>query len=298
MSGKNAPAPTTPGFTGRLGDARSGGFYPVPQRYGLHLALSCPSGLRIAIAHALLRLEGRVALHLLPPVPGEGGDHPELRAWYQASRHGHPGPYTAPLLTDAWTGRIVSDRPGDIVTDLATHYGGARELLPVDASQRSRAQELSDLFDRDIGEAAGEAGEARSGAAEALERLLAALGSLEALLERRPYVLGERLTTVDVHLWTTLVRLDHVDRWHLDARATHRIAAHPQLWAYARRLLALPEFGQQLRTSDILSRHHVHCRGLEAAGAAVRIIDWQRPAPLPESCTEQRSNVAAGCRRL
>ncbi|MCK1798157.1 glutathione S-transferase family protein [Streptomyces sp. XM4193] len=296
MSGKNAPAPTTPGFNGRLGDARSGGFYPAPQRYGLHLALSCPSGLRIAITHALLRLEDRVALHLLPPVPGEGGDHPELRPWYQASRHGHPGPYTAPLLTDAWTGRIVSDRPGDIVTDLATHYGDARELLPVGASQRSLARELAELFDRDIGEAAGLAGEAGPGAAEALERLLTALGSLETLLERRPYTLGERLTTTDVHLWTTLVRLDHVDRWHLDAAATRRIAAHPRLWSCARRLLALPEFGQQLRTSDILSRHHVHCRGLEAAGAAVRIIDWQRPAPPPETRSEQRSPVA-GSRR-
>lgn len=270
-------------FTGRIGDSQGGGFYPAPHRYALHLALSCPAGLRIAITHSLLRLEDQVGLTLLPPVPGEGGDHPQLHEWYEASRHGYEGPAAAPVLTDGWTGRIVSDDPTHIVTDLATHFAGDLELVPSQPARLDQLHALHTMFDHDIGEAAQRAGDPalRSGSAEALEQVLAALGTVEALLSRQPYLLGERLTSADVHLWATLVQLDHVHRWHLDADATHRIAGHPELWSYARRLLALPEFGRHLRVPDILARHHAHCRGLEAAGAAVRIIDWQHTDPRP-----------------
>jgi putative glutathione S-transferase len=75
-------------------------------------------------------------------------------------------------------------------------------------------------------------------------------------------------------LWVTLVQLDTVHRHHLDASAVQRIAAHPALWAYARRLAAHPAFGAHLDLDGIARRHHAHCRGLEAAGSAVQILDW------------------------
>ncbi|GAB2962600.1 hypothetical protein GCM10027075_72970 [Streptomyces heilongjiangensis] len=53
-----------------------------------------------------------------------------------------------------------------------------------------------------------------------------------------------------------------------------RIADHPHLWAYARRLAAHPAFGIHLDLDGIARRHHAHCRGLEAAGVAVRSVDW------------------------
>ncbi|CAM5231839.1 hypothetical protein STENM223S_10112 [Streptomyces tendae] len=55
----------------------------------------------------------------------------------------------------------------------------------------------------------------------------------------------------------------------------HRTTEHPRLWAYARRLTAHPAFGPHLDLDGIARRHHAHCRGTEAAGAAVPIMDWQ-----------------------
>lgn len=83
-----------------------------------------------------------------------------------------------------------------------------------------------------------------------------------------------RLTAADIDLWVSLVQLDTVHRCHLDASAVHRIAGLTALWSYARRLAAHPAFGTQLDLDGIARRHHGHCRGLEAAGAAVQILDW------------------------
>ncbi|GGZ44414.1 hypothetical protein GCM10010344_07150 [Streptomyces bluensis] len=50
----SAPSPAgVPPFWSRIGrDARSG-YYAVPHRCRLHLALSCPYGLEIAVTHSL-----------------------------------------------------------------------------------------------------------------------------------------------------------------------------------------------------------------------------------------------------
>jgi putative glutathione S-transferase len=90
----------------------------------------------------------------------------------------------------------------------------------------------------------------------------------------REFLIRDHITAADVELWVTLVQLDTVHRHHLDAAAVQRIADHPTLWAYARRLTAHPAFGTHLDLDGIARRHHAHCQGLEAAGAAVQILDW------------------------
>ncbi|NUR68368.1 MAG: hypothetical protein HOQ47_21655, partial [Streptomyces sp.] len=35
-----------------------------------------------------------------------------------------------------------------------------------------------------------------------------------------------------------------------------------------------PAFGAHLDLDGIARRHHARCRGLEAAGSAVQILDW------------------------
>ncbi|GAA0666343.1 hypothetical protein GCM10010193_17370 [Kitasatospora atroaurantiaca] len=117
-----------PSLRGRIGhDARSG-YYPVPHRYRLHLALSCPHGLQIAVTHSLLGLDGTLPVTLLPALPDAGDDgYLALRPLYEASSHQHPGPAEAPVLSDGWSGRIVSTDPAEILTDLARRF---RRRLP------------------------------------------------------------------------------------------------------------------------------------------------------------------------
>ncbi|MER7561375.1 glutathione S-transferase C-terminal domain-containing protein [Streptomyces sp. NPDC097941] len=265
-----------PAFRGRIGrDARSG-HYAVPRRYRLHLAAACADGLRIAVVHSLLGLDDVCPVTFLDPVPDcPDGGHSALRPLYEASAHRYTGAAVAPVLSDDWSGRIVSTHAADITRDLARHFGGGRPALyPCGAESETDAVER---MGRAIEQAAQQAGSAGGGDADrvaALERLLDTLGSLERWLEGRAYLIRDHITAADVELWVTLVQLDTVHRDHLDAAAVQRIADHPTLWAYARRLTAHPAFGTHLDLDGIARRHHAHCRGLEAAGAAVQILDW------------------------
>ncbi|WP_329393282.1 glutathione S-transferase C-terminal domain-containing protein [Streptomyces lydicus] len=266
-----------PSLRGRIGgDARSG-HYAVPHRYRLYLSPSCPHCLGIAITHSLLDLGDTLPVTLLPAVPdGPDGGYAALRPLYEASSHQHPGPAAAPVLSDGWTGRIVTTHAADILRDLAGRFGGHGPAL-YPPQDRERIEALGRLCERDLNEAAQQAGRyGVDGAARAaaLDALLGALAALERRVAGRDHVLGGELTAADVQLWVTLVQLDTVHRWHLDAEAVHRIAGYRQLWAYARRLAALPAFGAHLDLDGIARRHHARCRGQEAAGAAVQIVDW------------------------
>ncbi|MDT9686228.1 glutathione S-transferase C-terminal domain-containing protein [Streptomyces sp. TRM76323] len=288
--------PSLPPFRGRIGSDANSGYHAVPHRYRLHLSLSCPHCLRIAITHSLLALDGVLPVVLLPAVPDEpDGGHSALRPLYEASAHRYPGPTAAPVLSDDWTGRIVSTHTPEILRDLARGFGGDGPGRPALYPRGAEAQidAVERLCAHHIGRAAQHAGQAGTDATArraALASLYRALGSLERRLATRDFVLGDEPTAADVRLWVTLVELDGVHRRHLDAAAVHRIADHPHVWAYARRLAAHPAFGPHLDLEGIARRHHAHCRGLEAAGEAVQILDWAvhvaegtaaRPAPAP-----------------
>lgn len=274
----SATFPTAvPTFRSRIGrDARSG-YYAASRRYRLHLALSCPHSVQIAVVHGLLGLDDTVPVTLLPAVPdAPGGGHRALRPLYEASAHQHPGPAAAPVLSDGWTGRIVSTHTPDILRDLARRFGGdGPDLHPPGAEEA--VEEVARLCEQGIAAAAQRAGRWDGDPASrdtALATLLDALDALERRLDGRQYLLGDGPTLADVQVWATLLQLDTVHRHHLDAAAVHRITGHPRLWAYARRLAAHPAFGSRIDLDGIARRHHAHCRGREAAGAAVPIVDW------------------------
>ncbi|MGW2649390.1 glutathione S-transferase C-terminal domain-containing protein [Streptomyces sp. NPDC001393] len=266
-----------PVFRGRIGrDARSG-HYAVPHRYRLHLSTADPDGLRLAVGHSLLRLDGSCPVTVLPAVPDcPGGGHSALRPLYEASAHHYTGPALAPVLSDDWSGRIVSTHARDILRDLDRFpREGGPALYP--CGQESVIGAVERMCAEGIEEAAQRAGQAGADPAEqaaALEVLLDTLGRLESRLTGEEYLVDGRLTAADVELWGALVQLDTVHRCHLDASAVHRIAGHRALWAYAARLAARPAFGRHLDLDGISRRHHGRCRGLEAAGAAVQILDW------------------------
>ncbi|MFF4018620.1 glutathione S-transferase C-terminal domain-containing protein [Streptomyces sp. NPDC001843] len=276
---------TVPVFRGRLGrDARSG-HHAVPHRYRLHLSTACPDGLRLAIGHSLLGLDHECPVTLLPAVPDRpGGGHSALGPLYEASAHHYTGPALAPVLSDDWSGRIVSTHTPDILRDLDRFCpDGPTSLYP--CGTESQIEAVERLCAEGIQEAAQRAGQADADPAQraaALDLLLDTLGRLERYLDGEEYLVAGRLTAADVELWVALVQLDTVHRCHLDAGAVHRIAGYPVLWAYARRLAAHPAFGTHLDLDGIALRHHGHCQGLEAAGAAVQILDWTGHATDPQ----------------
>ncbi|POX51640.1 glutathione S-transferase [Streptomyces sp. Ru71] len=270
-------APSAHAFRGRIGrDARSG-HYAVPRRYRLHVSTACPDGLRIAVTHSLLGLDESCPVTFLPAVPDcPDGGHAALRPLYEASAHHYPGPALAPVLSDDWSGRIVSTHARDIMRDLDRHFASGRPALypcgldaEIDAVERLCADGIEEAAQR-AGSATADPGER----AAALRVLLAALDHAEQWLSGQDHYLGEHITAADVELWVALVQLDTVHRHHLDAAAVQRVADHPVLWSYARRLAAHPAFGGRLDLDGMSRRHHARCRGLEGAGSAVQILDW------------------------
>jgi putative glutathione S-transferase len=266
-------------FRGRIGLDTHSGHYAVPRRYRLHLTTACPDGLRIAVGHSLLALHDICPVTLLPAVPDcPGGGHSALRPLYEASVHPYTGPALAPVLSDDWSGRIVSSHASDILRDLDRCFGAEHDRL---YPSRAEAEigEVERLCAQGIEAAAQRAGRADATAAEraaALDVLLDSLAGLERRLAGREFLIGDELTAADVELWVALVQLDTVHRHHLDADAVHRVAGHPALWAQARRLAGRPAFGDHLDLDGIARRHHARCAGLEAAGSAVQILDWAR----------------------
>ncbi|MFF4692136.1 glutathione S-transferase C-terminal domain-containing protein [Streptomyces sp. NPDC001307] len=281
---------TAPVFRGRIGrDARSG-HYAVPHRYRLHLSTACPDGLRLAVGHHLLGLDGSCLVTVLPAVPDcPGGGHSALRPLYEASAHRYTGPALAPVLSDDWSGRIVSTQARDILRDLDRFpHEGRAALYPcglesvIEAVERMCAEGIEEVAQR-----AGQAGADPAERAAALDVLLDTLGRLDNRLAAEEYLVDGRLTAADVELWVALVQLDTVHRCHLDASAVHRIAGHRALWAYAGRLAAHPAFGRPLDLDGISRRHHGRCQGLEAAGAAVQILDWARHAAAAQDASRR-----------
>ncbi|RFU84012.1 glutathione S-transferase family protein [Streptomyces triticagri] len=256
----SATYPTAaPSLRSRIGsDPEGGGYYAAPRRYRLHLALSCPDSLQIAVVHRLLRLDDTLPVTRLPAVPdAPDGGYLALRPLYEASAHHHPGPSLAPVLSDAWSGRIVSTHAPDILRDLARRFGDAGPVLHPCGAEAD-LERIGLLCERVHGAAqrAGSADPAERYAA--VEDLLDVLAVLEGRLTSHAYITTGGLGLADIQLWATLVQLDTVHRPHLDPETVRRIAAHTQLWAYASGLTERPEFGGQLDLDGIEQRRRAH----------------------------------------
>ncbi|GGZ44408.1 hypothetical protein GCM10010344_07140 [Streptomyces bluensis] len=78
---------------------------------------------------------------LLPAVPdAPGGGHLALRPLHDASEHRHRGPAVAPVLSDDWSGRVVSTHAPDILRDLPRRFGGDGPVLhPCGTEDAARA---------------------------------------------------------------------------------------------------------------------------------------------------------------
>ena len=76
----------------------------------------------------------------------------------------------------------------------------------------------------------------------------------------RPYLLGERATESDWHLFSTLVRFDAVYYTALRINL-RRLVDYPNLWAYTRRLYAYPGVAETVWL-DHVKKHNFDDLGL------------------------------------
>ena len=244
---------------GAPGPTGEGGFEAQPGRYHLYVALTCPWASRTLIGRKLKKLEDIVSVAVVEPVltdQGWGfGDYPGatrdevngadyLHQLYTRADPEITGRATVPVLWDRKRGTIVNNESADILRMMNSGFGDladpAIDLYP----EELRAD--IDVLDADIYERLNN-GVYRAGFATtqlAYEEAFAAVfGMLDALEQRlsdgRPYLLGIRLTEVDVRLFVTLVRFDAA--YHgLFKCNLRRLADYPALSRHLERMLALP----------------------------------------------------------
>ena len=285
-------------FRGRI--TAEGPFTPAADRYHLYVSLACPYAHRTLIVRALKGLQDAISVSVVDPLrdgrgwafrvgPGQtldtgGQGFAFLHEAYAASvpDGAYTGRVSVPVLWDKQTAQVVSNHFPDITLDLGAQFNAWAhnpdlDLYPVDL--RDDIDALNEHIGEHVNAGVYHAGSARTQAdyEAGYREVFEALDGLEARLRQGgPYLLGDRLTEADVRLWVTLVRFDAVYVGHFKVNR-QRLVDYPALWAYARRLYALPGFGS---TTDVdhIKRHyygtqrHLNPSGIVPVGPDT---DWQ-----------------------
>jgi putative glutathione S-transferase len=248
-------------------DGRDG--WPVePGRYRLIVAKACPWANRAIIVRNLLGLEDVISI-------GYCGPTHDQRSWtvdpvlgiqrlqqaYFARFPDYPRGITVPAIVDVPTGQVVTNDFPWITHDFSTewteyHRAGAPDLWPADV-----ADEMEEVMHRIFTEVnngvyrCGFAGSQEAYEA-AYDRLFTALDWLEERLSTRRYLMGDAITEADVRLFTTLARFDAVYHGHFKCNR-QKLTELPVLWAYARDLFQIPEFGSTIDFDQIKKHYYV-----------------------------------------
>lgn len=252
------------------------GRWPVErERYRLVWSRACPWAHRARIVIGLLGLEDAISVATVDPIRDEAGWRftldPDgrdpvlgiafLSEAYQATDPTFTGRVTVPAIVDTLTGRVVTNDYPQITLDLSTewsdhHTAGAPDLYPVDLRPELDAV-MQEIY-ADLNNGVYRAGFAASQEAyeDGYDAVFRRLDALEdRLSDGRRFLLGDHLTEADVRLFTTLVRFDAVYHNHFRCNR-NKIAEMPAVWAYARRVFALPGFGDTVDFDQI--KHHYY----------------------------------------
>jgi putative glutathione S-transferase len=235
----------------------SSDFPAAAGRYHLYVAKACPWAHRTLIVRKLKGLEAAIDVSYAHPYRDErgwafpGGDHVDalngfefLADAYERTDPSFDGRVSVPVLWDKVTGRIVNNESADIIRMLNSEFDAFAEHPELDLYPEDLRPEIDRINERvyaEVNNGVYRAGFARTQDAydEAFVKLFDALAWLEQLLGERRYLAGDRITEADWRLFTTLARFDAI--YYVHFRCNGRlIADHPNLWAYARELYAVP----------------------------------------------------------
>lgn len=264
---------------GRPGPEGQPGRPAEPGRYRLYAALICPWASRVLLVRALKRLHDVIPVTIVEPELTDEGwrfatPDPELGArhmhtLYTAASPHHTGRATVPVLWDRVRGDIVNNESSDLIRMLDTGFDAftdARlDLRPPDLLGEIEA--LSEVMYRRFNNGVYRAGFATTQAAydEAARDVFGMLDALEARLgDGRAFLHGDRFTESDVRAFVTLVRFDaaYVGAFRLNLRT---LRAYPRLFAYMRRVLALPGARETVNV-DHIKRGYYSIRALNPTG--------------------------------
>jgi putative glutathione S-transferase len=264
-------------FRARVSADGSTPFPAEAGRYHLYVSLACPWAHRTVIARKLKGLQAAVGLTVLDPVrdergwafrEGDGFDDDPINGFkflseaYVASKPGHHGRFTVPVLWDKNTRRIVNNSEDDICRMFdgvfaALGNAGAQPGAPMvsslfpDGIETEHARVAQDIYEH-INNGVYLAGFATKQAVyeRACRGVFTALDRYEARLTTQRFLFGAKPVDADWRLFCTLVRFDAVYFGHFKCNL-RRIVDYPALSGY------LSDLYQQSGVAETVNLTHI-----------------------------------------
>ncbi len=259
---------------GSPGPSGEGGFKAEPDRYHLYVSLACPWAHRTLVMRKLKELDDLVSVSVVhwhmaeqgwPFRPNGtatpdhlfGADH--LHEIYTRAQPDYTGRVTVPVLWDKQQNTIVSNESAEIIRMFngAFEAAGAAEGDYYPEALRPAIDAINARVYDTVNNGVYKAGFATTQEAyqEAVVQLFATLDALDELLAQQPYLVDHQLTEADIRLFTTLVRFDPVYVGHFKCNL-RRIADYPNLFAYLKRLWAMPAFRETTDFAHIKQHYY------------------------------------------
>lgn len=306
---------TTTSFRNRI--AQNSKFVPEKGRYHLYVSLACPWAHRTLVVGSLKGLFGDLKLnsltpststesaiipvHVVSPIMLENGwtfdksykyatgdpIYGKKYAYelYTEAEPEYTGRVTVPILWDTKLKTIVNNESQEICEILNSKFDSVEgvkklDLLPSDVDLKKQ-KELDEMIYNTVNNGVYKCGFATSQDAydENITLLFNSLDTLEYLLSKQRFLLGDRLTLSDVKLWTTLVRFDHVYVGHFkcDRKSLH--ADYPNLSAYLRDIYQTDGIAGTVNLDHIRNHYYrshptINQYGILSIGPQV---DWHAP---------------------
>jgi putative glutathione S-transferase len=287
-------------FRDRVEDAPGARFRPERHRYHLYVSLACPWAHRVLVVRALKGLEDALPVSVVDPLMADRGwvfsDGPgcvpdpvfgaeRLSEIYLRADSSYTGRVTVPVLWDKRESTIVNNESSEIIRILNHAFDAfaTRELhdLYPEALRDEIDQVNARVYDT-VNNGVYKAGFATTQEAyeSAVVPLFETLDWLDARLEARRYLVGDRLTEADIRLFTTLVRFDAVYHGHFKCNL-RRLVDYRHLWPYARRIYQTPHVRETVSFSHIKAhyyRSHVTINPSRVVPLGP-LVDWSDESP-------------------
>jgi len=281
-------------FRDRVTADGSSGYAPEPGRYHLYVSLACPWAHRTLIMRKLKGLESAIGVSIVEPVmssegwafsdalPDQLNGCTHLHQLYTKTQPGYTGRVTVPVLWDTRDGQIVNNESSDIMRMLNSEFSvqdaDGRDYYP--AALRSEIDRINAYVYDNVNNGVYRCGFAGTQSAyeSAVQRLFDALDTLDDLLSRSRYLVGNTLTEADWRLFTTLARFDAVYYGHFKCNL-HRIEDYPHLSGYLRDLYQVPGIADTVHLDHIkrhyyMSHEHINPGRIVPLGP---VLDFTRP---------------------
>ena len=256
-------------------------------KYHLYLGNPCPWCHRIYIALALFDSPisvtnlvdnaekaskgGWIIDEQLSPDPLCNGI--DLAAVYNyCSKGSYKGRCTAPLLIDLTTGAIVSNESNDILKLLNKYEKNKNKINLLPTELYDQINELNKYFYNTLQNGVYRCGFATSQLAydEAANDVITGLKKLEDMLFNKTYILGDKVTEVDIKMWPFVCRYDGA--YSILYRAPGgKLKLYPAIYKWAQRMARIPGMAGTINVPNAVGSYYKQLFMLNPSGIVPHI---------------------------